>query len=296
MKTTSITQIIKEQVNFALRGSNSKSTFSIDDDLWSVKIDEGQIGRVINNLIINADQAMPEGGIIKIGAENVTLGPEQILTLAEGEYVKLTIEDQGVGISPSHPGKIFDPYFTTKQQGSGLGLATCYSIIKKHNGHITAESQIGSGTTFYIYLPASEKKIQKNKKEAMSPIPGKGKIPVMDDEQAVRILAVNMLKMFGYEVQTAEDGFKAVELYTKARESNKSFDAVIIDLTIPGGMGGKETIKTLLEIDPGVKAIVASGYSNSPIMADYKKFGFLGVISKPYQMQKLSELLHEVTS
>ena len=296
MKTASIQQIIEEQVTFALRGSNSKSSFFIADDLWPVKIDEGQIGRVINNLIINADQAMPEGGTIKIQAENVTLGPEQIVSLVEGEYVKLTIEDQGVGISPNYLDKIFDPYFTTKQQGSGLGLATCYSIVKRHNGHITAESQVGIRTAFHIYLPASEKKIQKNKDKDMAPIPGKGKVLVMDDERAIRVLAANMLKMLGYEVQTAEDGFKAVELYTKARESDCSFDAVIIDLTVPGGMGGKETIKKLLEIDPGVKAIIASGYSNKSIMADYQKFGFKGVISKPYQMQQLSELLHSVIS
>jgi len=251
MKTASIQQIIEEQVTFALRGSNSKSRFSIAD-----------------------------GGIIKIHAKNVTLGPEQIVSLVEGEYVKLTIEDQGIGISPNYLDKIFDPYFTTKQQGSGLGLATCYSIVKKHNGYITAESQVGIRTAFHIYLPASEKKIQKNKDKDMSPIPGKGKVLVMDDERPIRVLATNMLKMLGYEVQTAEDGFKAVELYTKARESDCC----------------KETIKKLLEIDPGVKAIIASGYSNKPIMADYQKFGFKGVISKPYQMQHLSELLHSVIS
>jgi len=296
LKTASIQQIIEEQVTFALRGSNSKSSFFIADDLWSVKIDEGQIGRVINNLIINADQAMPAGGTIKIHAENVILGQEQMVTLAEGKYVKLTLEDEGVGISPNYLDKIFDPYFTTKQQGSGLGLATCYSIVKRHNGHITAESQVGIGTAFHIYLPASEKKIQKNEKKAISPIPGKGKVLVMDDERPIRVLATNMLKMLGYVVQTAEDGFKAIELYTKAKESDCPFDALIIDLTVPGGMGGKETIKKLREIDPGVKAIIASGYSNKPIMADYQKFGFKGVITKPYQMQQLSELLHSLIS
>ncbi len=296
-KISSIATVLRNSTAFALSGSNVRCQFSLPDDLWSVEIDEGQINQVINNLIINADQALPEGGKIEVLAENVTVGAQDAFPLEDGEYVKLSIRDQGIGIPKEYLQKIFDPYFTTKQKGSGLGLATSYSIISNHGGYIMAESQVGIGTTFYIYLPAfSEKILIEKKKGDGKPVTGEGRILVVDDEELVRQFLHDMLTNIGYEIIAVADGVEAVNLYKEARESDYPFDAVIMDLTIPGGMGGKETIREFMKIDPGVRAIVSSGYSNDPIMANFKKYGFKGVIAKPYKIRELSEVLNTVIS
>ncbi|MDY7039539.1 MAG: response regulator, partial [Chloroflexota bacterium] len=195
-----------------------------------------------------------------------------------------------------HFPKIFDPYFTTKQKGSGLGLAISYSIIKKHDGYITVESELGTGTTFRIYLPASERKKPLENQVGRELIEGRGKVLIMDDEESVRNTAGKLLTHIGYEVEFARDGSEAIELYRQAKESNEPFDIVIMDLTIPGGVGGKEAIWQLLEMDPDVKAIVSSGYSNDPIMSDPRQYGFSGVIAKPYEIEDLSKVLHRVVS
>jgi len=294
-KVTLIKGLIRTSVQFALTGSNIRCEFSIPDDLWPVEIDESQIGQVINNLIINAVQAMQEGGIIKVIAENIYINSEQVLSLNEGRYVKLSIEDMGTGISKEYLDKIFDPYFTTKRKGSGLGLSIIYSIIKKHNGYISVESEVGIGTTFYIYLPAlvgEELTIKKKKEKEI--IIGKGRILLMDDEAIVRDVSGAMLKYIGYEVDFAKNGMETIELYRKAKKSGSPFDVVILDLTIPGGMGGKEAIKKLIKIDPGIKAIVSSGYSDDPIMSNFREYGFSGVLLKPYIIQELSEVLYKV--
>jgi len=295
-KTMPIAKLIKDSASFALSGSNIRCEFSISNNLWLVGADEGQISHVVNNLIINAQQAMPEGGIISISAENIKIGSGPLIPLRDGKYVKISIQDQGIGIPEEHLQKIFDPYFTTKQEGSGLGLATAYSIIKKHDGHIAAESKLGVGTTFHIYLPASEEKIPtiKDKMEVPSTIRDRGKVLVMDDDEIVRIVVGRMLGQCGYEADFAEDGAEAIELYKKAKESGEPFDAVIIDLIIPAGMGGKEVIKKLLEIDPDIKAIVSSGYSEDPLMADFKGYGFREALAKPYELPDLRQVLHRV--
>lgn len=293
-KTVSITELIRDSVNFSLRGSDARCEFSISDDLWPVEVDEGQINQVISNLIINADHAMPEGGIIKVRAENMTVAARQYPPLKDGRYVKISIEDQGVGIPKENLQKIFDPFFTTKQDGSGLGLATTYSIIKNHGGYITVESDLGAGTTFHIYLQASHKRIPKKKAAEEKPLVGKGRILLMDDEEMVRNVAGKMLGHIGYEVEFAGDGDKAIELYKEAKESGHPFDAVIMDMTIPGGIGGKEAIKKLLEIDPDVKAIVSSGYFSDPIMSEFKRYGFRNVLAKPYRIKELTETLRKV--
>jgi PAS domain S-box-containing protein len=297
-EAASIVELLKDSATFALSGSNVGCEFSIPDDLWPVEIDEGQMNQVINNLIINAKHAMPEGGIVRVRAENVTVGAKHALPLKDGECVKVSIDDHGIGIPKEHLQRIFDPYFTTKQEGSGLGLATAYSIVKNHDGHITAESQVGVGTTFHIYLPASpEKVVMKGEKEAKEkPIMGAGRVLVMDDEELVRDLVSDMLTNIGYKATAATDGTEAIELYRKSRESGYPFDAVILDLTIPGDMGGEEAVQRLREIDPEVKAIVSSGYSNDPIMADFRKYGFSDVIAKPYRTRELSQVLHRVMS
>ena len=293
-KLISVAELIKETAGFALTGSNVRCEFSISDDLWSVEADEGQISQVFNNLIINADQAMPDGGIIKISCENVFISKKDNLPLKEGKYVKITIKDQGIGIPKKYLSKIFDPFFTTKKKGSGLGLATAYSIIKKHEGHISVDSEVGKGTTFYIYLPASEKREKVIEKGIEQGIKGKGKVLLMDDEDMILEIVGEMLHFLGYEVEFAKDGNEAIKIYKEAKASGCPFNVVILDLTVPGGMGGKEAIKELKEIDPDVKAIVSSGYSTDPIMADFEKHGFCGVIAKPYKMEELSEILKKV--
>lgn len=295
-KLTSITKLIKDSASFALSGSNVKCEISIQDNLWPAEIDEGQVSQVIHHLIINAQQAMPQGGIIRLNAENIVLDKGHPLPLNVGKYIKISLYDEGIGIPQEYLLKIFDPYFTTKQEGSGLGLATAYSIIKKHDGYITVESKLGAGTTFSVYLPASETEIPISK-DTVTLTPagkGKGKILVMDDDEIVRIVVGRMLSQCGYEAEFAEHGEGAIELYKKAKESGAPFDAVIIDLVIPAGMGGKDAMQKLLELDPDIKAIVSSGYSDDTVMSDYRKYGFKGSLAKPYEITDLRQMLHNV--
>jgi CheY-like chemotaxis protein len=293
-KVAFIKGLIKDSATFALIGSNARCEFHMAKDLWKVEVDEGQISQVINNLVINAVQAMPEGGAIRVRAENVNFGLGEGLPLKEGKYVKVTMEDEGIGIPEEHLSKIFDPYFTTKQKGSGLGLAAAYSIMRSHNGYIGVESDLGVGTKFYIYLPASEKEILAKGDIKERPIIGKGRILVMDDDEAVREVTGVLLSRIGYKVEFARDGGEAIELYREAKGTSKPFNVVIMDLTVPGGMGGREAIKRLLEIDPEIKAIVSSGYSNDPVISEYREYGFSGFVTKPYKIQELSEILNRI--
>ncbi len=296
-KGVSITELLKDTASLALSGSNVKCEFSLPDDLWWAEVDEGQIDQAINNMIINAKQAMAGGGTIRVWAENVIVGAEQGLPLKEGKYIKVSIKDQGTGIMGDDLPKIFDPYFTTKQAGNGLGLAITHSIINKHGGHITVESEMGDGTTFIILLPAFEKEIFRVKDiEEEQVYKGKGSILFMDDQENIKNMVRSMLNQLGYEVEFVGDGTEAIEIYKKAKVSGQNFDAVILDLTIPGGMGGKETIRKLYEIDPEIKAIVSSGYFNDPIMSGYEAYGFKGAIAKPYEIQELSKILYKVVN
>jgi PAS domain S-box-containing protein len=298
-KTSAIQSVLKASCRFAVTGSNIQCEFDLPNDLLPVDIDAGQINQVINNLIINAQQAMREGGIIHIKAENMVSSEEiarQGLVMNKGEYVRIAIQDSGVGIPLENLGKIFDPYFSTKEQGSGLGLATSHSIIKKHGGYITVESSPGNGTTFYIYLPASARSDGSQQAGGGHASHGKGKILIMDDEDMIREITGELLLNLGYQVEFAKNGNEAIDLYREAQDLEKPFDAVILDLTVPGGMGGKETIKVLREIDPKIKAVVSSGYSSDPIMAEFKEYGFHGVIIKPYRLAELSQTLQNVLS
>ncbi len=295
-KVISIAPVLEESVSFALRGSRTRGQIDVAEGLWAIEADEGQVSQVFHNLIINADQAMPQGGVVKITGENVIIDTDQTAFLKQGNYVRISIEDQGIGIPEEYLEKIFDPYFTTKQQGTGLGLASAYSVVKKHEGHIQATSELGTGTNFHIYLPASEKVIRSRDKREEHTLAGKGRILIMDDEEMVREVACEMLKNLGYEIEQSKDGSDAIERYRTAKESGQPFDIVIMDLTVPGGMGGEEAIKELIEIDPQVKAIVSSGYSNDPIMASFSRHGFKGVITKPYKLNEMGETVHNVMS
>jgi len=295
-KLLSAKKVVEDSAIFALRGSKSRCDLRMPDDLWQVEADEGQLGQVIHNLIMNADQAMPEGGTVTVTAENIVLAENNPFALRAGVYITIAVTDQGIGIPQEYFQKIFDPYFTTKHKGSGLGLATSYSVIKRHDGHITVDSFLGTGSTFRVYLPATKETLSERVIKETASVPGTGRVLVMDDEEMIRDVASKILTKLGYEVSCSRDGAEAIDLYEQARKDRRPFDAVIMDLTIPGGMGGQETIKKLRDLDPGVKAIVSSGYSHDPIMAQFKDYGFLGVVSKPYTIKTLSEVIHKIVS
>ncbi|GAB4341379.1 MAG: hypothetical protein Kow0089_15710 [Desulfobulbaceae bacterium] len=290
----SISDIVRDSTSFMLSGSNVRCVLSLPDDIWPVHIDAGQISQVFQNLVKNADQAMPEGGTLTVRAANVSVHDGTDLPLRPGDYVHLTVTDQGVGIHPKHLARIFDPYFTTKQEGSGLGLAACYSIIKNHDGLITVESEFGSGTTFHIHLPRAERVPETRAVPRKEKLHSGERILVMDDDEDVLNVAVNMLTLMGYKVEAARDGREAVARYREALDQGAPFDGVILDLTIPGGMGGLETVRQLLGIDPDVRAVVSSGYANDPVMAEYARHGFRGVVTKPYDMEHLGQVLRNL--
>jgi PAS domain S-box-containing protein len=293
-ETASIAELIKESAMFVLRGSNVRCEFDIPEDLWAVEIDVGQVNQVISNLVINADQAMPEGGVIKIFARNIESEPIEQSAPSPRRQVCITIEDQGTGIQEENLANIFEPYFTTKKDGHGLGLATSYSVIKRHGGDIQVESSLGIGTRFTIYLPVSFSGRIAETQTDEHLVSGHGHVLVMDDEEPVRLTLGRMLCYLGYTVEYADDGVEALEKYVLGLFNKKPFDVVIMDLTVPGQMGGKEAVQRLLAMDPKAKVIVTSGYANDPVMEDYISQGFCGVITKPCNLAKLSQLLDDV--
>ncbi|MBV9619295.1 MAG: response regulator, partial [Verrucomicrobia bacterium] len=298
-KAASITKLIQDTVSFSLRGSRNRSVFGFDDNVAPAEIDAGQISQVIANLVVNADQAMPNGGTIYVNCDNFCydVNDVQIPDLVPGDYVRVRIRDEGVGIPEKYLKRIFDPYFTTKPKGNGLGLATAYSIIKNHNGLMAVESKVHFGSTFTVYLPAAVQQEEEAAVEAPAKITpeitGSGRVLVVDDEEAIRDLVEFTLTRLGYEVSQAETALKGVEMYQDKLRIGKRFDLVILDLTLPGGMGGKEALKKLLEIDPTVNAIVSSGYATDATMSRYQDFGFRGCIAKPYEAAELGKCVHE---
>jgi PAS domain S-box-containing protein len=300
-KKASIPRVLRESTELALSGSNIEYVFSIPDKLHMLEFDENQINQALQNIIINAKEAMPQGGEVQVIAENIFIDEGEVPNLKAGQYVKISIRDQGKGIPEEHLERIFDPYFSTKergaQKGMGMGLSISYSIIKRHNGQTTVESILEKGTTFAIYLPAvraedgvSEVDIEERRDaDRVSK-----KILVMDDEQMVLDVAGQMLNRLGYEIEFAENGKEAIEKYERAKDSGEPFHALILDLTIRGGMGGVEAIEKLLAIDPGVKAFVSSGYSDDPAITGYDAYGFCGALTKPYSFKKLGQALSKI--
>ncbi|MGH8094582.1 MAG: CHASE3 domain-containing protein [Chthoniobacterales bacterium] len=296
-QTASIADLVQETVSFSLRGSHSRAEITIEPDLWAAEFDPGQISQVIANLVVNADQAMPNGGTLHVKCDNFshTANPEPAtLDLPAGDYIRIRLRDEGTGIPESYLKRIFDPYFTTKAKGSGLGLATTYSVIKNHNGLITVESELHCGSTFSVYLPAARHQPLATEPVALTnePMKGSGRVLVVDDEEAIRILVDFTLTRLGYEVCPAPTALHGIELYREALITGHRFDLVILDLTLPGGMGGKEALKKLLEIDPMVNAVVSSGYATDATMSRYEDFGFRGMIAKPYQAAELGRKVH----
>jgi two-component system cell cycle sensor histidine kinase/response regulator CckA len=288
--------VVSEAAGFARHGSNVRFDFDYPPDLPPGNVDAGQISRVVHNLVINAVQAMPDGGVVSIALAAVNLASNEIDTLSAGSYLRLTIADTGKGIAPENLPRIFDPYFSTKSKAgnSGLGLATVRSIVKKHSGHIEVESQVNRGTTFRIWLPAAKQEataatdpVTRNQKS------GSARILVMDDEDVIRRVAGRMLSLANHQAVFAADGSEAVHAYAAAQRSGQPFDMVIFDLTVPGGMGGKDALQELRKLDPGVRAIASSGYSNDPIMANPHAYGFRCSLPKPYDIPDLMQAVDE---
>lgn len=293
-RAVQLPEVVRESAEFALHGSKVRCEFTAEPNLWPANVDKGQIGQVVQNLVINAVQAMPEGGVIRISVRNDRVEQDSARPLAVGSYSRLSIVDSGMGIRAEHLPRIFDPYFTTKQSGSGLGLATVYSIVRKHQGHVEVESELGKGTTFHIWLPAAPDAV---------PVPAEppervnalsGRVLFMDDEETIRMLAVSLLGRLGLDVTPVSDGADAVRVFTEARQAQSPYHLVIMDLTVPGGMGGLEAMEALLKIDANVKAIVSSGYSSDPVLSNYRAHGFRGMVPKPYRYIDLARTVRSV--
>ena len=293
-KTVLVTNLLRETAQFGLRGSEITMSMEFAENLSCIEADEGQMFQVLSNLIINAKQAMPKGGNIQIKAEDVELDEGSDVPLPMGRYVKISIKDNGTGIPQDIMIKIFDPFFTTKRDGNGLGLTIVHSIVSKHDGFIDVTSEVGVGTTFTIYLPASHEKVEPNTNRRRGEGGASGKVLFMDDEEPILEVGSELLRMNGYSVDCASNGEEALALYRKAWEQNEPYRVVIMDLTIRGGMGGKEMISKLFEIDPNARAIVSSGYSNDPVMANFRDYGFSGMVPKPYGIREMLEEVRRV--
>jgi two-component system cell cycle sensor histidine kinase/response regulator CckA len=288
--------LIRESATLALRGRATACEFRIDSDLSPVDGDEGQVSQVLRNLVINASQAMNGNGFIIISASNRDIRQEEIHGLASGTYVAIMVTDHGIGISEEHRSRIFDPYFTTKPDGRGLGLAVCHSIVTSHRGAITAVSQIGHGSVFTVYLPVADRAIMDAAMNEPAILHGHGRILVMDDEESVRQIAGKIARALGYDVAFASDGREAIACWQQARETGRNFDLAIMDLTIPGGMGGREAIHELLAIDPDAKVVVSSGYSRDPVLANFRDYGFRDVLAKPYTVADMGRVLASIAT
>ncbi len=290
-----LAEVIEEAVHFSLHGSTVSSEFTVAADLWVADVDRGQVGQVIQNLVINAVQAMPNGGVIRVGMANQRLGPGSVAQLGAGDYLCITLSDTGVGIQPENLAHIFEPYFTTKKSGHGLGLAMVYSIIRRHGGHIEVESELGRGTCFRFCLPAIHERVAPVDELAVTPPrSASGRILFMDDEAPIRQLVEVLLQRLGFKVVLSADGEEAIALYRAALAGPEPFDLVIMDLTVPGGMGGREAMLELRRLDPGVKGLVSSGYSSDPVLANFRVHGFSGMVSKPYRLTDLAKAVRAV--
>jgi len=287
-KALAISEMIRTSISL-FHDSTLSVKLDLDENLGESDLDMDQMNHVIHQILLNAHEAMPNGGRVFVRAHRIELAAGSELHLPCGTYIKISIQDEGVGIASENLSKIFDPYFTTKKAGGGLGLATSYSIVKNHGGLITVDSTPAHGATFQIYIPVTT--TRPNTISARSPGAISGKILVMDDEESIRSMAVEMLQHFGFEAITAPDGHSTLNLYKAAYEERRPFDLVILDLNIVNGMGGRETIKKLVAFDPFVRAVASSGYSHDPVMSRYSEYGFYETLPKPYSLEDLERVL-----
>lgn len=293
-KVVSMCDLLEDAAEFALYGSSLRADFDIAVDLWKAEVDANQIEQVVNALMLNAREAMPKGGTIRVRARNVVIDENSSTPLVMGRYVKVSIADRGTGISEELRTKIFDPYFTTKATATGLGLAISYSVVKKHGGVLLLESTSPEGSVFAFYLRASDHaasggaEMRKN-----GPLfhYNHQRILIMDDEEAIRELTSQLLSTLGYEVTAAPDGLEAVRLYERALRRGEHFQAVILDATVRGGMGGVATIERLRSMDPKVNAIICSGYSDEAALSEFLAYGFRGALPKPFTRSELADAL-----
>jgi two-component system, cell cycle sensor histidine kinase and response regulator CckA len=292
-RVASISKIIRQATEFSLHGSNLCAELNVPDELWKAAIDPGQIEQVVNALVINAREAMPGGGLVKVSARNVELDTNSGLPLRPGRYLKVSVADNGHGIDPASLTKIFDPYFTTKPSSSGLGLSISYSVVKKHAGILHLERSTPEGSTFAFYLPATEDESPLEQTPAAGQVLhfNNQRVLVMDDEAAIRDLTSELLATLGYEVTTVPDGAEALKTYERAMQSGENFQAVILDATIRGGMGGVATIERLRDLDPNVNAIICSGYSDEAALAEFLTYGFRAALPKPFTRHDLANVM-----
>lgn len=306
-KRMDLGRLLRESTELALSGSRVSSQVQLPEDLHRVECDRGQIAQVVHNLVVNAAQAMEEGGVVEVRARNVEVAdvreasgsdpgdrPAERLPIPSGEYVRFSVSDSGPGIPAKIRDRVFDPYFTRSENRSGLGLTTAYNVLRRHGGHIRFDTSEGNGTTFYVYLPSAGDGPEKRARRSVAGGSRTARVLLMDDEEIVLEVASEMLGYLGFEVSTAGSGEEVLELYDAARERGERFDLVMLDLTVPGGMGGEETIRRLRETDPSVRAIVSSGYSNNPVMSEYRSYGFNGVVAKPYRIEQLQAVIDRV--
>jgi PAS domain S-box-containing protein len=293
----SLEGVVRDSALLAVRGTPVRCDFGIAEGLWATDADAGQIGQAIGNLIINAVQAMSGGGTIRVRASNVTVGQGELAYVKPGQYVKIEVADTGAGVSRKNLKRIFDPYFTTRENGTGLGLTTAYHILKSHGGNLFVESEPGAGTTASVYIPASTGRLplEGNGEKEAAPN-GKWRVLVMDDEDLVRDMAIGMLEHLGYETRGARDGSEAIRMYKDAAAAGEPYDLVVMDLTVPGRMGGKEACARLVGMYPDARVIVCSGYSSDPVMSDHAAHGFLGMLGKPYRIEELRRVVEQVLS
>ncbi len=293
-KVVFIREFLQDLLGLSAHSGDNTCEVTIPENIWAVDIDEGQVSQALTALLRHARQSTPQNGRIKISAENMNISRTSALPLREGRYTMIAIEDQGEGISEAELQTLFDPFSSGDMNGTGLELASAFAIVQKHNGHITAESRFGIGTTFRLFLPAVQEKPQ------VTPEPGavqsgrRGKILVMDDEEIVRVVVERLLLQCGFETELAKDGAEMLRRYREAKEAGKPFDAVILDLIIQNGMGGQEAMKNLIDYDPGVRVVVSSGFSNNPIMANFKDYGFSGFLPKPYKLEELRRVMKDI--
>jgi PAS domain S-box-containing protein len=294
-KAASIAEVIMDTTVFALTGTAVQYHVEMAPDLWPVIIDTGQISQVVHNLVMNAAQAMGNSGTLTVTVRNATLTTPDA-ALPPGAYIRFDVQDTGPGIAPEHVAKIFDPYFTTKSEGSGLGLSVCYSIVQNHGGDIRVKSEPGVGSTFSVLLPAAPEA----QAETPAPVPAPQVAPrarrilIMDDDTHIREMLEEIITTLGFTARGAANGEEMLARFSEARAAGTPYDIVLMDLTIRGGMGGKEAIAQLLALDPEACAIVSSGYATDPIMSEYARYGFRGVITKPFRVDDLLKVINEV--